>query len=542
MLDVRGSLRFKLLAVTLGLLALLTAGSLLIIRHYFGQQLRQEAIREVRVSARVLDSIVERSGAQLMDRGRILSDLPSLQSALAKDHRQLEPLLVEVKAVRAANLLWATDVQGAVLASTGEYPPVGENLLKNPLVRAALEGRPTLGFDLFGDAWWLVLSLPVRDPKTNQPMGSVSLSLLIGDAYLARLSELLGTKVGFLWGEHQLWSEGWPEGLRTQIASHLTQGFGKEPRESSLLQEGRMIWLARSVTGGEPPIAAGPIAVMGKRLDETVIQRSARAIAWIAIFTMGVGLFLMTWATRPIFMELERAQTQLLRAEKLASIGQLAAGVAHELNNPLMVIMGNTQMAGRLLAKKPPPSPATLVPELQELIQDLDKESHRCKLIVNNLLDFSRIKPPTRTDTVIDSLLDECLKLIGYQVSLQSIQVVKQYGKGLPAVRVDPDQFKQVFVNLIVNAVQAMPLGGTLTLETSSTPTHFRIRIQDTGVGIPEEEIQKVFDPFYTTKEPGLGTGLGLTLSHTIVQRHQGTLTITSQVGKGTQVTIDLPL
>lgn len=536
----RRGLGTKLLGVTLGLLAFLTAGSLLTVRRQFGEQLRHQAVREIRAGSRVLGSIVERSGAQLLERGRVLAELPSLHAALTKDPGSLEPLLLEVKAVRAANLVWATDAQGKVLASTGEYPPVGETLAQEPLLAAALAGQETLGFDLFGGEWWLAMCLPVKEKESSRLLGSVSLVLLIGEAYLGRLSELISTEVGFVWGEHEIWSKGWPEGIRRQIRDHLAEGFSDSPRSISDFQEGRFLWLARPVTGGEPPIATGPIALLGIRLDESVIQRSSRAIGWIALLTMVVGAFLSTWAIRPLTRALEEAQAKLLQAEKLASIGQLAAGVAHELNNPLMVIMGNTQLAQRMLTRGGKSAQDTVV-EIQELVRDLDRETQRCKTIVNNLLDFARVRPPTRLETNLHTLLDESLKLVEHQASLQSIQVVRQYQEDLPSILADPHQLKQVFVNVIVNAVQAMPLGGQLTLKTKSSPTRITLVIQDTGVGIPAEDLTKVFDPFFSGKEVGMGTGLGLSLSYSVIQAHRGTITLQSQVGRGTTTTIQLP-
>ncbi|GEM_PF-5969317 len=531
----------KLTAVTLGLLVLLTAGALLSVRHFFGQQLRQQAVRELRSASRVLTSVIQRSGDQLLERGRLLAELPSVRTAMAKDPAQLEPLLLEVKAIRAANLLWATDSRGVVLAGTGEYPPPGENLAANPLIRSALDGNETLGFDLFQGEWWLLLNMPVKEAESSRVIGSVTLALLIGEAYLARLSELLGTQIGCVWGEHQIWSEGFPAPARPEITSHLTQGLGGKPRELLTSGQDRLLWLATPVTGGSPPILTGPIAVLGIRLDESVIQRTTRAIGWISLMTMGIGVILTIAAIRPITRQLEEAQAMLLQAEKMASVGQMAAGVAHELNNPLMVIMGNTQLALRMLTRSPKP----LEPqrkEFIELLESLDQESHRSKMIVGNLLDFSRVRPPTRAETDLHALLDDSLRLVGHQAGLQAVQVAKNYRKDLPRVQADPAQLKQVFLNVILNAVQAMPEGGTLTLETGLADPFVRVVIRDTGIGIPEDKLPKVFEPFFTTKEVGSGTGLGLFISYGIIQRHGGTIQIASQVGKGTATTISLPL
>lgn len=237
--------------------------------------------------------------------------------------------------------------------------------------------------------------------------------------------------------------------------------------------------------------------------------------------------------------QLEAAQAQLLQSEKLASIGQLAAGIAHELNNPLMVVMGNAQLALRMLGQPRPVEALRL--ELTALLHATDEEAHRARTIVANLLDFSRTTPPAQLAVDLQALLDESMRLVAHQASLQEIQVARRYSPDRPTVTVDPNELKQVFINVMLNAVQAMPTGGRLTLATSATATHVMIEIQDTGVGIAEEHLPQVFDPFFTTKEVGQGTGLGLSVSYSIVQRYQGTIDVTSHVGQGTTVTIQLP-
>lgn len=602
---IRLGLRGKLLAVTLGLLAVLTVGALLTVRHYFGSQLRRQAARELQAGAQVLSAVFERSGVQLRHRATILVGLPSLQDALATRRQQLEPLLMEVKAIRAANLLWATDAHGLVVASTGEYPPVGQPMHEDPFTAAALRGQEVLGFDRFGGELWLLLCVPVTKTGTTERLGAVTLALLIGDSYVARVAELMGCQIGFLWGGHQLWSAGWPPAARVRLAPAAIIGLTGPPRELTLWQQ-TLLWLARPVTGGSASLVTGPIAVLGLPLDEAVIQQTTRGIGGVAVVTMVIGALFsilgIRSVTRPLkrlvtdsqrigagdlahrsrvqgtdevgelaasfnqmvgrlqashdelvalnqtlearvrqrSRELEDAQAQLVQAEKLASIGQLAAGVAHELNSPLMVIMGNTQLARRMLAREGQ-LPPLLQAELNELLQMLDQEAHRAKSIISGLLDFARTRPATLTAVDVNAALEESLALVGHAAGLQEIQVVKQYAPQVPEVRGDPGQLKQVFVNVILNAVQAMPQGGTLALMSDASETLVTVAIRDTGVGIPAAVLPKVFDPFMTTKPVGLGTGLGLSISYSIIQRHGGTITIASEEGRGTTVTIHLP-
>jgi signal transduction histidine kinase/CheY-like chemotaxis protein len=231
--------------------------------------------------------------------------------------------------------------------------------------------------------------------------------------------------------------------------------------------------------------------------------------------------------------ELRAAQEQLLQSEKLASIGQLAAGVAHEINNPMGVILGFAQGILKTLPEDDP---------LRRPLTTMEKESLRCKRIVQNLLDFARHSEPTPSPTNINELIDSFCDLVEHQTSLQNIKLVKGYDPALPSIMADPNQLQQVFINIMLNAHQAMPHGGTLRITTRTVGSELQVIFADTGTGIPAENIPNVFDPFFTTKEVGEGTGLGLSVSYGIVKAHGGDIEVESQVGKGTTFIIKLPL
>nr|NIO68001.1 two-component sensor histidine kinase [Anaerolineae bacterium] len=231
--------------------------------------------------------------------------------------------------------------------------------------------------------------------------------------------------------------------------------------------------------------------------------------------------------------ELRAAQEQLLQSEKLASIGQLAAGVAHEINNPMGVILGFAQGILKTLPEDDP---------LRKPLTTIEKESLRCKRIVQNLLDFARHSEPTPHLTNINELIDASCDLVEHQTSLQNVKLVKGYDPALPSIMADPNQLQQVFINIMLNAYQAMPDGGTLHITTRQVGSELQVIFTDTGVGIPPENVQNIFDPFFTTKEVGEGTGLGLSVSYGIVKAHGGDIEVESQAGKGTTFVIKLPL
>jgi two-component system NtrC family sensor kinase len=231
--------------------------------------------------------------------------------------------------------------------------------------------------------------------------------------------------------------------------------------------------------------------------------------------------------------ELEKAQRQLIQTEKMASLGQLAAGVAHELNNPLGTIM----MFGRILQKELA-SDERWQKDLALIVQEAD----RAAKIVKDLLSFSRetkIKPGLVN---INSVIEEALSLLVKQSLFHNIEVKQEAAGSLPTTFADSDLLKQVFLNIILNAAQAMEGRGTLTLRTLRLEETggIEIRIKDTGKGIPEENMPRLFDPFFTTKEKG--TGLGLSLVYSIVAKHKGAVRAESQLGQGATFIIDLPI
>ncbi|MHB8765145.1 MAG: sensor histidine kinase [Deferrisomatales bacterium] len=230
--------------------------------------------------------------------------------------------------------------------------------------------------------------------------------------------------------------------------------------------------------------------------------------------------------------EIQRMQTQLVRSEKLASLGELVAGIAHELNNPLTGIL----VLSSIMQKE-----AKLDPTTRDDVETIVHESQRCARIVKGLLDFSRESIPQKRPCQINDVIDSTLVLVRTQALFHDIEIVKKYGEGLPEVLADPHQLEQVLINVLLNAAQAMPNGGRLVLETTPRPAQVVVRIADTGGGIPPENLGRIFDPFFTTKE-SRGTGLGLSVSYGIVQNHGGTIEVESELGVGTAFTIQLPI
>ena len=237
--------------------------------------------------------------------------------------------------------------------------------------------------------------------------------------------------------------------------------------------------------------------------------------------------------------ELMKTNQALLQSEKMSAVGQLAAGVAHEINNPLGVILGFAQGLVRRLA----PNDPTELP-----LKSIERESMRCKQLVQDLLTFSRASKTEKEEVDINQAVEGALSLITAQTKVKNIRLVKELKEGLPKLFSNSSQIQQVIINLSNNAIDAMSAAGsgTLTVRTQQTKLEtkdmIQIQISDTGQGIPKEIQSKVFEPFFTTKEVGKGTGLGLSLVFEIVQKHEGRIVIDSQPGAGTTMNVFLPM
>jgi signal transduction histidine kinase len=233
--------------------------------------------------------------------------------------------------------------------------------------------------------------------------------------------------------------------------------------------------------------------------------------------------------------KLQETHLQLVSSEKLASLGKLAAGIAHEINNPLGgILIYASLMMEDLLQEDPRRG------DLERIVQ----EASRCKEIVKSLLQFARQTEPKMEPTDINRAITDGLFFLENQALFHNIKISKKLDPFLPLVRGNGSQLKQVFMNIIVNAAEAMVESGTLTIATSLSPDRKTVFVEftDTGEGIAEENLTRIFDPFFTTKDVGKGTGLGLSTSYGIVEDHGGKISVRSQVGEGSTFTIELPV
>jgi two-component system NtrC family sensor kinase len=288
-------------------------------------------------------------------------------------------------------------------------------------------------------------------------------------------------------------------------------------------------------------LLAGVIAVPVARVITRPIaalveatEKLARGDMNVEVSVEGSGeLALLSHSFNSMVRTLQDTQQELLQKEKLASMGQLSAGVAHEINNPLGSILLLSGVVHKEMKEGDPGR------EDLEMIID---EATRCKRIVSDLLNFARQQEVLAQPTNLNELLDKVLESLARQELFEQIEIGREY-ESLPMIQIDPAQMQQVFVNLFTNAAEAMEGKGVLRLETGAIdPDWVQIKVSDSGCGIAHKDLGKLFTPFYTTKGPGKGTGLGLSIVYGIIKMHRGQISVQSQPGEGTTITILLPV
>jgi signal transduction histidine kinase len=362
-----------------------------------------------------------------------------------------------------------------------------------------------------------------RDAQVDLRERIKELTCLYGVAHLAVQTDKSTEEI--LQGITEVLPSAWlyPEIACAQIVldgrSYSTAPFreGRHQQRSEINVNGKQRgWIEVAYFEERPELDEGPFL----REERVLLDTLAKEIANILI-------------GRQAEQDKLNLEEQVRHADRLATIGQLAAGVAHELNEPLGSILGFSQ-----LAKKCPG-----LPHQAELdIEKIFNASLHARDIVKKLLTFARQMPPQKIKVNVNQLVEEGLNFFKSRCTKEGIKLICSLSPDLPEVDADPSQLNQVVVNLMVNALQAMPQGGELRIQTLYEGNQVSLIIEDTGVGMSEGVLEKIFTPFFTTKEVGKGTGLGLPVVHGIITSHGGSIKVESKVGQGTKFDIQLPL
>jgi two-component system NtrC family sensor kinase len=300
--------------------------------------------------------------------------------------------------------------------------------------------------------------------------------------------------------------------------SYSTPGFsdGRHRQTADLVVGGQRRGVVEVVYSEEKPeLAEGPFFREERHLIDSIARQTALIIE-----------------RKQAEEERSRLQDQIRHADRLATIGLLAAGVAHELNEPVGNILGFAQLAKKCQGL---PDPA------RRDIEKIESASLHAREVIKNLLIFARQAPVEKTHVNLNQVVEEGLYFFKARSAKAGVRLTCSLSPNLPEIRADASQLGQVFVNLVVNAIQAMPEGGDLTVQTRASGDSVFLIVKDTGAGMNDETLEKIFVPFFTTKDVGQGTGLGLAVVHGIVASHGGDIQVKSEIGRGTQFKIQLP-
>lgn len=374
---------------------------------------------------------------------------------------------------------------------------VGTRLAEDVYGSVIVKGQPYIGRAFVVNNWYITAYEPIRDIK-NRIIGVLYVGMLeqkYTDLQRETLVLFLGiTLVGIL------------------LAMLLS------------------FFLSRTISRSINQLAFASREIARGNLDTLVAIRSNDELEELA------GAFnLMTSALKKRDEQVREFTTKkIMESERLAMIGQLAANVAHEINNPLQGIVAYSH----LLLEKLPGDDST-----RPYVSKITNQANRCTEIIRGLLDFARQRKPQKQPAAVDGLLVDCISLVENQAIFQNVRIIQDFAS-LPPVVLDPSQIQQVFMNMIMNAAEAMDGSGQLTLGTHYYPAEAAVEVTfaDTGRGIEEGNIDRIFDPFFTTKDVGHGTGLGLAISYGIVQEHKGSISVESSIGKGTTFRVRLPV
>jgi len=304
------------------------------------------------------------------------------------------------------------------------------------------------------------------------------------------------------------------------------------------LTAGRIIGLMSLVRGRpavfnvEAETAVTVMPVSFEQLDRALISNPGFAALFVSVLVRSMARRNLRSVEQQLQIR-EFARSRIQESERLAVVGQLAAGVAHELNNPLQGIVAYAHLLLEGTAEDD---------RRRGSIEKIVDQADRCIRIIRALLDFSRPSKPQKRSSDVNSMIEDCVGLVEEQVLFLNIEIERRLDPDLPRVMVDPSQIQQVLMNLVINAAEAMDGSGRLSLRSRRTYGDVEVEIADTGPGIAAEDVERVFDPFFSTKEASHGTGLGLAISYGIISEHDGSISVESPPGGGATFVVRLPI
>lgn len=601
--QIRFSFQTKVLVPVLAALVLLPTATFWIVNRSITRQVEAEARQSLSTAEAVFRQTIDFRARDLLTRFRYAVNEPSYR-AIAPLLGSSDPMArKEINRFLLDRLeAYGADCDALILSAAQSPAQVATRLnttsdaegwtrVTAQLMRIAQQGEPIQGTLEFRGRVYVVVSVPVSGLDNNSLAGVLTVATQISEAALQELKSLTGTEIlliaengitastlrqpelstllpNLLQPERANGGKILPAEINQKHYFALTNGYEYRGPEGGFryvllssyeqrlqeLENTRATLLLVSVIG----ILLSGLTTwfLVRRITQPLVELRANAEAVgrgdftrrIAQFSndecgaVAIAFNDMTGNLQASRAELEKAvgtlkqtQAQLLQSEKLSAVGQFVAGVAHELNNPLTSVIGFSELLQHM----------ELDPKNRGYVDRIAKSAARCHKIVTSLLGFSRQHEPERKPVRINELADAVIEIIAYDVRASNITLVKEYTPDLPLILGDAHQLQQVILNIMSNARQALEpyrRDGEIVLRTGCTDTEVWLRIKDNGPGIHRDTLSRIFDPFYTTKPQGQGTGLGLSLSYGIMQEHRGHIRAESQPGDGTEFILKWPI
>jgi signal transduction histidine kinase len=590
------SLRARILFPVAGMILLVVLASLAVINFAVRRQVFATVATDLSRSRRVFDELQQRRLELLIERSLVVAHAPYLKAAVETgDSSTVQPVAEEVYRTVRSDLLVITDRDGRVLAQVG-----GSTRLRGRFTPDSLRYRGTLvdtdvGLLPLGDSLYRVVVVPIvsEDPAMGvYLLGTAAFGSRIDLAYLRYFRALTNSEIAFLVGDrifestlpglkaYDRWIWGTADAAETAVQT-VTVGTAEyiaSPPQATRLPGGSYALLravdevldpllvpieravagvavlaifaaiglsyllARSVVTPVQRLVRATDAVSGGDYDHPIAVETRDEIGHLArkfdemrqsLKRQMAQLGQRNEELEAALRKLERTQAELVQSEKLAATGKITAQLSHELNNPIHNIRSCLEAAQK---KLPPESPG------REFLDLAHEEVLRISKLVRKMLDFYRPETTEREPVSVTQIAREILKSSGDLLRQRSIDCRIDLPDRLPPISASPDQLKQVFLNLLLNAIDAMPEGGKLTVHAGQQDGWVWVSIADTGIGIPPEHLDRIFDAFFTTKSKASGVGLGLSVSYGIVRSHGGRIEVESAPGKGARFVVKLPV
>lgn len=596
---IRTPLRRKVLLPVAAMIILSMGLALLVVNKVVHTQVQRVVADDLLQKLRAFNSLQRGRMELLAQRVMIVAETPYLRAAIETRHPEtIQRELQHLASPATDSLIWICDPKGEMLAAYGPPARIPNRFEADSFHDEQSILGAQIGVYFFGSSTLLAALAPVIVPDSFRGsvlLGYVLLGIPIDHSYLAFLEENIGCHFLFYCEQTILTSTSALSDRIVQTVVNRSRGMTNETPAVKVLEtrEGEFLYGTWHF-GSMQPFGFVLLAPFGT-IFQKIVHPVERTMLWVGLFSLLAAILISFYVSRMIvkpvqklvaatdavttgdydhpiaiesrdeigyladkfdtmrqslqrqmeelarqnhelevaLQELEKTQQELVQSEKLAATGKITAQLSHELNNPIHNVRSCLETARRKLAEGK---------DAGEYLALAHDEIIRMGRLVQQMLDFYRPAVVEREPVDVNRIIEQVLLMSRDRLSEHQIRLRKRFGRGLPPILASPDQMKQVFLNLILNAIDAMPSGGLLEIRTEAHYGECRIIFRDTGTGIPRDKLASIFDAFYTTKSRASGVGLGLSVSYGIVKSYGGKIWVESQPGKGSTFTVLLPL